>query len=653
MLMRKTVLRALIAVTAALFATLAINAQPGRVPVHMSAEYLGMLEENVYRAGVNTNPYEFIPGAETPVPRGYKPFYISHYGRHGSRSNWAGLTYPYVMDFFNKAYEQGLLTEDGEAALTRLAQIVENHNNMDGRLTERGQREHKEIAARMYDKYKKVFQSGNRRVRAIASISPRCIVSMSAFTGSLLAKDKRLDISWDTGEEYMKYISTDDPRPVRHAVREVIKAHHEAYPPDVESFYKRLFTNPEAAKELADDPVRLMDAVFDMATICGSFDMDDFLLRLFSWEDIYRYTERACMDLYLRQCNSVEWGDLRLPPVQLLVDDVIEKADYAITTGDVQADLRFGHDWQLLAFCSRIGIEGIAERRDQFNCRRWPGFMYTPFGGNLQMIFYRNRDGEVLVKFYINERETNLICLEGGPYYYWEDVKRAWMYHPEMDEVEEVVSTQVPEVSGLCVAPDGKGFIAASDEHGLYKVSRHGRTEEFYTEKEMDCEGVTIDPENGDVYYIVEGTQEVWRVIAPDYYNKELVCVLDEFGKNTNIGLEGITWYEDDEFFVGNQMMPAVLYRYSLSKGIVEQVPVRSTSEIADMCYDPQTGYLWIADSERHTLNLCNIHGEMIHAYPVPFIDNAEGLWIDRDNSCIWVGDDTTSNLYKIHFENL
>ena len=43
----------------------------------------------------------------------------------------------------------------------------------------------------------------------------------------------------------------------------------------------------------------------------------------------------------------------------------------------------------------------------------------------------------------------------------------------------------------------------------------------------------------------------------------------------------------------------------------------------------------------------------MIHAYPVPFIDNAEGLWIDRENSCIWVGDDTTGNLYKIHFENL
>jgi hypothetical protein len=43
----------------------------------------------------------------------------------------------------------------------------------------------------------------------------------------------------------------------------------------------------------------------------------------------------------------------------------------------------------------------------------------------------------------------------------------------------------------------------------------------------------------------------------------------------------------------------------------------------------------------------------MIHSYPVPFIDNAEAIWLDRINSCIWVGDDTSSNLYKIHFENL
>ena len=56
----------------------------------------------------------------------------------------------------------------------------------------------------------------------------------------------------------------------------------------------------------------------------------------------------------------------------------------------------------------------------------WPCWQYSPFAGNLQMIFYKNAAGDVLVKFYINERETELLCLDGGPYYKWEDVKQAW-----------------------------------------------------------------------------------------------------------------------------------------------------------------------------------------------------------------------------------
>lgn len=36
----------------------------------------------------------------------------------------------------------------------------------------------------------------------------------------------------------------------------------------------------------------------------------------------------------------------------------------------------------------------------------------------------------------------------------------------------------------------------------------------------------------------------------------------------------------------------------------------------------------------------------------VPLIDNGEGLYVDREHRCIWVGDDTTSKLYKISFKD-
>ena len=73
------------------------------------------IDGNLYRFGVNTNPYEYFNTAETPVPAGYKPFYISHYGRHGSRSDWGG-EYPRTVEQFTKAQEAGVLSEEGERA---------------------------------------------------------------------------------------------------------------------------------------------------------------------------------------------------------------------------------------------------------------------------------------------------------------------------------------------------------------------------------------------------------------------------------------------------------------------------------------------------------------------------------------------------------
>ena len=62
--------------------TAAAVAQP-----HRSEMAVRALQEDRTRAGNNLNSYEFFPIRDTPAPAGYKPVYVSHYGRHGSRSN--------------------------------------------------------------------------------------------------------------------------------------------------------------------------------------------------------------------------------------------------------------------------------------------------------------------------------------------------------------------------------------------------------------------------------------------------------------------------------------------------------------------------------------------------------------------------------------
>ena len=95
------------------------------------------IESNLNRTGVNTNPYEYFHTPETQAPAGYRPFYISHYGRHGSRSNWESPSYGKVLNSFEKAHEAGILTEEGEKAYETVKTVISLHNHMHGRLHRR------------------------------------------------------------------------------------------------------------------------------------------------------------------------------------------------------------------------------------------------------------------------------------------------------------------------------------------------------------------------------------------------------------------------------------------------------------------------------------------------------------------------------------
>ena len=222
-----------------------------------------------------------------------------------------------------------------------------------------------------------------------------------------------------------------------------------------------------------------------------------------------------------------------------------------------------------------------------------------------------------------------------------------------------ISTTGIQGFSGICLAPDGSGFIAASDRGGVYKVSFSGEAATLYVETAgfgLDCEGVTVDPATGDVYFVLEREkQEVRRVRAPEYSESEVLAVITEVSSSSNSGLEAITWMGDGTLMVGNQANPCLLLRLSATDGsiISRREITGGITDISDLCYDSVRNALWIADSETKTINLCDLQGNVQKSYSVPFIDNGEGLYVDRERQCIWVSDDTTANIYKISFSNL
>jgi len=396
-------------------------AQPKR-----SEEAVRALMEENSRAGNNLNSYEFRPIQDTPAPKGYKPVYISHYGRHGSRSNWGGKAYLGVIGVLEAAQHEGLLTPDGEMLLQGARDVLAGWDGMDGRLSQRGAREHAAIAERMYHRYPGVFK-GEKNVRAFSSTVQRCIISMNSFTNSLIRQNPKLQIRLDTGEKFMDYLDNEKgwERLTMPAMRKSFELLKDV-PDDTLGVINRLFNDPVAARKIVKNARQFTQDVYDTAVVAEDFDIEENLYSVLPFDAIYRRWAQNNMFLYLGHCNSVEVGDQRVPMAKSCVEDIVAKADEALTTGNYAADLRFGHDYPLMALASYLGVEGVGDRLEVDEiCEKWFGFWNICMASNLQLVFYKNKAGHVLVKFLYQEQERKLRGLEPvvGPYYDWETVK--------------------------------------------------------------------------------------------------------------------------------------------------------------------------------------------------------------------------------------
>lgn len=407
-------------------AFLGLAAASALAQVHQSPAAVQALQEDRTRAGNNLNSYEFFPIKDTKAPAGYKPFYVSHYGRHGSRSDWGGNAFLGVIAVMEQGQAKGILTPDGEMLLEGARKVLAGWDGMDGRLSQRGVREHAAIAKRLYNRYPQVFK-GQKDVRAFASTVQRCIISMNSFTNSLIRQNPKLEIRLDTGEKFMEYLDNEKgwQQKTGKAMRKSFEYMRDI-PDDSLGVLSKVFTDPVAAREIVKSARHFTDDVFNTARVAEDFDIEEDIYSVLPFDAVYRRWAQNNMFLYLGHCNSVDSGAERVPMAESLVADIVTKADEAIAGGKYCADLRFGHDYPLMALVSYLGIEGVGDRLEvEEICDKWLGFWNIPMASNLQMIFYKNKAGDVLVKFLYQEQEKLLRGLEPyqGPYYKWETVK--------------------------------------------------------------------------------------------------------------------------------------------------------------------------------------------------------------------------------------
>lgn len=221
----------------------------------------------------------------------------------------------------------------------------------------------------------------------------------------------------------------------------------------------------------------------------------------------------------------------------------------------------------------------------------------------------------------------------------------------------QVIGVKVEELSGLCMNKDSTAFWAVGDEGDLCKVSFSGAVTRVLS-LDLDSEGITINPETGDLYIAVEGDQMVCRVAAPDYNRIDTLFYIQEALQRDfdNNGLEGISFYKDSLLFVGSQE-DALVWTCKLDGTVVSRVSLCGETslieEVAGLCYDPVKKWLWVTDSDACKLFIFSAETfDLLASYDVPFIENAESICVDRPHSCVWVGsDEDTPKLYRISFK--
>ena len=410
-----------------------------------------------HQLGSNYYTYPTPTAKYTKAPTGYKPFYVSHYGRHGSRFHHTASDYTALYTTLAKADSAGKLTGLGKSLLERAKFLNDYAAPRAGDLTQLGVAQHQGIAKRMVKNFPEVFKN-DAYIEAYASTSVRCVVSMAAFLEELRAQKPKVEIHQESGKYLMSFISPLDFGKI------INESNTPAWQKENAKLYSHVNTD------------RMMRAIFsDSNYVKKNVNAGDLYTKIyeignnlqgtpeieFSFDDLWTDAE-----LYERwRAQNAWWYSVLannpfgkkegLENARPLLKNVLDEADKVIAADTAKADktsakdakakktsatLRFGHDTVIIPFTALLQLEkdslkaGI-ETADMENLHKvWRDYEITPMAANVQLVFYKSskKGAPILVKVMLNEIEQKLpvTCdsatiknCPAAPYYRWDDVR--------------------------------------------------------------------------------------------------------------------------------------------------------------------------------------------------------------------------------------
>lgn len=411
--------------------------------------------------------------ALTPAPEGFKPVYISHFGRHGAR--YCTSEYDAMYEWLSKAGKARILTETGKRFFSEYDAFYQKVKFCKGNLTDLGKEQHRGISTRIFKRFPEVFE-GPTHIVASSTESPRVIMSMWSFISGLQALDGDISIDADASARFAPWLQpvlSSNPYLVKErtradkATREKLEEFAKANLP--EEIMSRLFTDQESfSLVLKITPESFLKGLHSIVTGTRCLDSDH---GLFDWvmsrDELYSIWKVVSAGYFAGSGNLEGSGNLLVDYAAFTMENVVECADADMTSGDTGLRLRFGHDASLMPFITFLDLNGVGRSASSFeeSLGIFPNY-YVPMGCSVQLVFYRNAENKIIVKALLNEEEATLpIQAVEGPYYDWNDVKAYYLPRIEASKLKiDAALKEASEKAGRSAVQPREKSVAAFRE---------------------------------------------------------------------------------------------------------------------------------------------------------------------------------------------
>lgn len=350
----------------------------------------------------------------TPAPRGYRPVYISHYGRHGARFMSDPENYTRLINPLREADSLDNLTPAGKAFYEQVVKFYEDYaKDREGELTPIGWEQHRRIANAIYDTYRRVFRRSGE-VTAWCTYYQRCIVSMSSFTLALAKRCPRLKFFTESsGRRYREMLNETGLCELKEPGWDYSQeAFLEATDPS--QVLTKMFKDPSLVRNPKAIPYSVQRFIIDIPCVDPTLSMGEDIITPEEMEVFYRM---SCLRFYER-CTV---GGGRFGEV---VKGIVEQADEDLALKKSPVRLRFGHDIVIGGMLSLLNADGFGETpASAWDSADVMDVSRIPMACTMLFVFYR-KGSSTLVKVLLDGDELHFpIESVKGPYYDWKVFK--------------------------------------------------------------------------------------------------------------------------------------------------------------------------------------------------------------------------------------